>query len=86
MSWGRNRRMHLGQPTGVVGAARKEGLLRNVGGPAGRGVATLDVALGDGPAGRRRGSQYPRSRSTPVEGRGLTSGALLKERRVRGLA
>jgi hypothetical protein len=39
-----------------MGAARGQGLLGNVGGPSGGGVAALNAAKGCGLVGRRRGS------------------------------
>ena len=48
---GSNRHTHPSRSAGVVGTARGHGSLGNVGDPSGRGVATRDVAAGDGPVG-----------------------------------
>ena len=73
---------HLSRSAGVVSTACTEGDLGNRGRPAAGGVSPLQrCRKGNGQGGIRRGSRYRRSRVTPVEGRSLTSGVLLKRER-----
>ena len=73
---------HLHRSVGVVSTACSEGDLGNRGRPAAGGVRNFNAAeKGSDQGGIRKGSRYRRSRVTPVEGRTLTSGVLLKKER-----
>jgi len=76
-----------GTGAGVLGAAREEGSLGNVGGPgreAGLRLATARLVLVPPGVGEAHGTDE--TGESPAEGRGLTSGMLLARTRVRRLA
>jgi len=76
-----------GTGAGVVGAAREEGSLGNVGGPgreAGLRLATARLVPLPPGVGEAHGTDE--TGESPAEGRGLTSGMLLARTRVRRLA
>jgi hypothetical protein len=77
----------LGTGAGVVGAAREEGSLGNVGDPEGeaglRPATARPVPVPPG-VGEAHGTEE--TGESPVEGRGLASGMLLAKARIRRLA
>jgi hypothetical protein len=76
-----------GAGTGVMGAARTEGSLGNVGSPgreAGSRPATAQKVPVPPGIGEAHGTEE--TGESPVEGRGLTSGSLRAQTRVRRLA
>ena len=75
--------MHLSRSAGIMGTARWKGDAGNRGRPGMVGesqIPNVMVRMADH-LGVGKGQRYLRSRVTPVEGRTLTSGVLVKEGR-----